>query len=168
MKKRARRISPPSRVVLRVGSCSAGITGERTNCNCCRLRQIVQASGFLCNVAPLSHYSPQGDPLIRLSLLLPLGYSVATAKSGNNRGGTDRSQLAGAKGRPAAMHTVPFLATEMLSHFAALMGTLDPLHDTPSHSPPPSSPHCLCCRCTSWTTDAMKRRVTKALSAASE
>ena len=65
------------------------------------------------------------------------------------------------------MHTVPFLATEMLSHFAALMGTLDPLHDTPSHSrPPPSSPHCLCCRCTS--TDAMKRRVTKALSAASE
>ena len=53
----------PSRVVLRVGSCSAGIAGERTNCNCCRLRQIVQASGFLCNVAPLSHYSPQGDPL---------------------------------------------------------------------------------------------------------
>ena len=48
---------------LRVGSCSAGIAGERTNCNCCRLRQIVQASGFLCNVAPLSHYSPQGDPL---------------------------------------------------------------------------------------------------------
>ena len=55
--------SLPSRVVLRVGSCSAGIAGERTNCNCCRLRQIVQASGFLCNVAPLSHYSPQGDPL---------------------------------------------------------------------------------------------------------
>ena len=101
-------------------------------------------------------------------LLLHLKCSVATAKSGNNRGGTDRSQLAGAKGRPAAMRTVPFLATEMLSHFAALMGTLDPLHDTPSHSPPPSSPHCLCCRCTSWMTDAMKRRVTKALSAASE